>query len=228
MSGQEQEREISSGIETLIAQLREEGVDSGRKEAALLLEEAESRANWIVKQAKEEAERIRNRAKRDAEQMAIAGEEALKVAARDTLLDLKDQLIQRFTGEVSRLVGDELQREELLQKIILVIAGRLREHVDEAQELEILLPQDQFSQINADGSKEELEKGHLTQFIRLINRNILQEGVSFGVAKDDLGGLRFHIKDENVVLDLSDKALARELLQYMLPRFRALLEGMVK
>ncbi|MBF0620960.1 MAG: hypothetical protein HQL54_03455 [Magnetococcales bacterium] len=222
------EKVLSSGIDTLVAKLREAGVEKGRIEAAKLVAEAESRADWILKQAEEEADQLRTSAKRDARQMASAGREALKIAARDTVLSLKEQLVNRFTGEVGRLVGAELQREELLQQIILVIAGRLREHAEEAQKLEVLLPQDKLSQESSTGSKEELEKGPLTHFIRLINRDILREGVSFGVADDDKGGLRFRIKEDNVVLDMSDKALTQELLQYMLPRFRALLEGMVK
>jgi V/A-type H+-transporting ATPase subunit E len=57
---------------------------------------------------------------------------------------------------------------------------------------------------------------------------MLREGVSFGVAKDNQGGLKLKLVDQEVILDMSDEALAETILEHLQPRFRALLEGMVK
>jgi V/A-type H+-transporting ATPase subunit E len=40
--------------------------------------------------------------------------------------------------------------------------------------------------------------------------------------------LRLRLVENEVVLDLSDRAIANVLLQHLQPRFRALLEGMVR
>jgi V/A-type H+-transporting ATPase subunit E len=57
---------------------------------------------------------------------------------------------------------------------------------------------------------------------------MLRQGVSFGVAKDNQGGLKVRLVDRDVVLDLSDRAVADAILEHLQTRFRALLEGVVK
>ncbi|NER81682.1 MAG: hypothetical protein F6K42_19400 [Leptolyngbya sp. SIO1D8] len=220
--------EVASGVEALITRLRDEGIASGRAQAEQMVNEAASQAESIVRQAHEEAEQIRTQAIQAAENFERAGRQALEVAARDAMLALKMELSQRFTGEVRRLVDAEVQKPELLQKLILEVAGRVREDIGDARAVEILLPRNVVGFEELSRNPEELEQGILTHFIRLINQAPLREGITFGVAKDNQGGLRIRLVDQEVVLDISDRAIAEVLLQYLQPRFRALLEGIVK
>jgi len=220
--------EVASGVDTLIARLRDEGVNSGRSQAEQIVKEAEVRAEAIVKQAQTQADQIVSQAREEAENLKRAGNQALEVAFRDTTLALKTQLNQRFTGEVRRLVGAETQKPELLEKLILEVAGKVKDEATQAQQVEVLLPTKVAGLEELSRNPEELEQGILTYFVRLINRDLLREGVSFGVAKDNQGGLRLRLVDREVVLDLSDRAIAETILEHLQPRFRALLEGIVK
>ena len=141
---------------------------------------------------------------------------------------MKAQLNQRFAGEVRRLVGGETRKKELLEKMILEVVGQARQDADRAEAAQVLLPREVIGLEELSRHPEELEKGELTQFVRLINGKLLREGVTLGVAEDEGGGLRVQLTDQGVVLDLSDKAIAEVLLQHLQPRFRALLEGIVK
>jgi V/A-type H+-transporting ATPase subunit E len=219
---------ISSGVEALIDRLREEGVGRGRAEAEKTVREAETRATWILSQAEEEAEQIRNQAREESDRLRRAGEEALNVAARDALLSLKTQLTQRFTVEVRRLVGMETRKQEVLQQLILEVAGRVKAQAAAARDLELLLPRDVVGFEELSRNPEELEKGILTHFVKLMADELLREGVTLGVARDGRGGIRLRLKEEGVVLDLSDEAVAGVILEHLQPRFRALLEGIVK
>jgi V/A-type H+-transporting ATPase subunit E len=219
---------VSSGVEALLQRLREDGVANGRAQAEKIVAEAESRAEWILKQAQEETEQLRNQAREEAERLQTAGHEALRVAARDAVLTLKTQLTKQFTGEVQRLVGEAAHKQELLEKLILEVAGRVQEQTATAQQMEMLLPKDVVGLEEISRDPEALEKGTLTYFVRLIGREMLREGVRFGVADDERGGLRIRLEGENIVLDVSDRAIADVLLQHLQPRFRALLEGIVK
>ena len=220
--------EIASGVDTLIARLRDEGVNSGRTEAEQLVKEAQDRADSIVKQAQKQADQIISQAREEVEKLKRAGKESLEVAFRDTNLALKTQLTQRFTGEVQRLVGAETQKPELLEKLILEVVGRVKEEVAEAQQVEVLLPRKVAGLEELSRNPEELEQGILTYFVRLIAQDQLREGISFGVAKDNQGGLRLRLVDREVVLDMSDRAIANAILEHLQPRFRALLEGIVR
>lgn len=219
---------IASGVQALIERLRQEGVDAGRSEAEKLVEEAESRAKWIVSQAQEEADRLLTKARETVEREKTAADEALQVAARDALLGIKSQLTQRFTGEVRRLVSDEMKNEELLQKMILEIVGRGREAIDETAEAEVLLPRDAVGLEDLRRNMDELQEGPLTQFVSALATEQVRSGVTFGAAEDKEGGIRIYLKDSELTLDMTDTAVANILLQHLTPRFRALLEGIVK
>ncbi|MDV3353743.1 hypothetical protein SPB21_13845 [Leptothoe sp. ISB3NOV94-8A] len=216
------------GVDALVARLRDEGVASGRAQGEQIVKDAQLRAELIIEQAHEKASEVLTKARQEADSLEKAGHQALEVAARDAMLSLKMELSQRFAGEVRRLVGVEAQKPELLQRLILEIAGRAQDEIDDAQSVEILLPRNVAGFEELSRNPEELEQGILTHFIRLISQEALQEGITFGVANDNHGGLRIRLVDQEVVLDVSDRAIADVLLQYLQPRFRALLEGIVK
>ena len=220
--------QVASGVEALIERLRNEGVNSGRTQAEQIVKEAEDRADSIIKQAEKQAAQMVKQAKEDSQNLERAGNQALEVAFRDTVLGLKSQLNQRFTGEVQRLVGDETQKPELLQKLILEVVGSIKEAVADAEQVEVLLPRKVEGLEELSRNPEELEQGILTHFIRLLTQDVLREGVSFGITKDNKGGLQLRLIDQEVVLDLSDAAIAEVILEHLQPRFRALLEGIVK
>jgi len=219
--------QVSSGVEALIERLRAEGVAAGRREAEKIVADADRRAQWIIEQAHEEAEQIRQTARADAERYRKAGEEALHVAARDALLALKATLAERFAGEVRRLTAIELAKTDILQRMILEITGRAREAAQHARHLEILLPHDAVGLEELRRNPDALAEGVLTQFAVAVAKDMLCEGVSFGVRPDDSGGLQLRLIEDDIIIDLSEQTIAELLLEHLQPRFRALLEGFV-
>lgn len=228
MSNNDHAARVSSGVEALIARLRDEGVAAGQKQAQEIVEEAEARADWIVKQAKEEAEQIKQAAQQYAAHYKKAGRQALDVAARDTLLALKTTLAEQFASEVGRLISTQMRKQEFLKQMILEVVRRVKEDVAIEGSLEVLLPRDVigFEQLSRD--PEQLEQGRLTHFVKLVSADMLREGVSFRVAQDIEGGIRLRLVDHDVTLELTDEAVASLILQHLQPRFRALIEGIVK
>jgi V/A-type H+-transporting ATPase subunit E len=228
MNDKPESAKVSSGVQALIQQLRKEGVEKGRSEAARIVEEAQSRAEWILRQAQDEADQILHSARKEAEKLRRSGEEALSVAARDAVLSLKSQLSSRFAGEVRRLVGEQMKRAEILEKLILEVAGRVGEEAAGGRRMEVLLPTSVIGLEELSRKPEELEKGILTHFVTLISRDMLREGVSLGMGEDGQGGLRLRLEEEGIILDMTDRAVAEVLLEHLQPRFRALLEGIVR
>ena len=58
--------------------------------------DAQARAHRILEKAESESRSMVEAARRESEALRRAGEEALRVAARDAVLDLKDQLERRL------------------------------------------------------------------------------------------------------------------------------------
>jgi len=220
----------SSGVEALIQRLRDEGVVRGRKRAEELVQDAESRARWLVEQAQAEAEQIRAAAHREADALRRSGEEALEVAARDTVLEVHGALVARFRGQVQQLVANELDKEAFLQQLILALAGRLREQedLDADGELEVILPESAVGLEELRRKPEALREGTLSYFVVAVAEEMLRAGVSITFSGEHASGLRLRLHDEGVDIDLTEESIADLLIKHLQPRFRALLEGVLR
>lgn len=221
----------SSGVEALIQRLREEGVQAGREEADRIESEARQRAGEILAEAEARAESIVENARRDAENLRTGGEDALRIAMRDTVLKLKAQLAERMSDQVRRLVAKEMSQAAFLERLILEVAARAREDagVDRGEPVQVLLPRELVGIEDLRRNPLELREGSLSHFVLSLSADILAEGVTFGVAEDAPGpGIRLYLKDRDIQIELTDAQVTQVLLEHLQPRFRAILEGMVK
>ncbi len=220
----------ASGLEALIARLKDEGVSAGRAEAERMVNEAQARARAIVEKAEADAKAKLQAAHKEVEGLRRGGEDALRAAARDTVLELKDNLTRRFAEDVGKTVSDAMHDEAMLKKMILAIVGRAREEggVDQSAEVEVILPRSVVGLDDLRRKPEELREGTLTHYVAATAGEMLRAGISFGRAEDDAGGLRVKLHDRGVTVDITDKAVAAAILEHLQPRFRALMEGVVK
>lgn len=220
----------SSGVEALIERLREEGVATGRAAAEEIEAEARRHAAQIVQEAQVRAEQLVMEARKESRALQQGGEEALRVAMRDTVLHLKGQLMEHFSAEVRRLIAVAMDQEEFLKQLILEVAGRAREQagVDAGQPVKVLLPRALVGLEELRRNPLELREGSLSHFVLSVAGNVLVGGVTFGVADDAARGIRLRLEDKNVEIELTDEAVTALLLQHLQPRFRAILEGTVK
>lgn len=219
----------SVGIETLIARLRQEGVDEGRSEAERVVAEAERRARRILDEAETEAAQTRESAEEDANRFRRGGEEALRTAMRDAVLDMKETLTRRFAEQVRGTVSELTRDDEMLKRMIIAVVGRAREEagVDGAGDIEFVLPRSVIELDQLRRNPEQLREGSLAHFTASAAAEMLREGVSFSRAEDETDGIRVVLKQEGLVIDLTDRAVADVILRHLQPRFRALLEGVV-
>jgi V/A-type H+-transporting ATPase subunit E len=220
----------SQGIDALIARLREQGVSAGREEGEKIVADARAVAKQIVDNAKEEAKNQLQAAQKQAEAFQSAGIAAIQMAMRDTILDLKSQLMQQFSSDVRRLVSRSLTDEALLRQMILEVAGRVRESVDAAgaQQIEVVLPAQVVGLDELRNNPDDLRRGKLTHFVLGLSDDILRRGVTFSVSDQHERGIRIQLVDRDISLELTDEAIAALLLDHLQPRFRAILEGIVK
>jgi V/A-type H+-transporting ATPase subunit E len=230
MAEQPNVQKTSVGVEALISRLRDQGVSAGRAEAERMLADAETKARAIVQNADAEARKKIDGAQAESERLRRAGEDALRAAVRDTVLDLKGRLATRFAEDVAKTVATAMRDDALLEKMILAVASRARKDgaVDKAAKLEVVLPRSAVGLDDLRRQPEELKKGTLTHFAVAMAGEMLREGVNFSRAEDGSEGIRVALLDRGVSIDLTDKAVADLLLVHLQPRFRALLEGVVK
>lgn len=220
----------SSGVEALLERLREQGVAAGQRQAETIVADAQARADWLLAQARAEAEALREQARDEAQRLRKAGEEALKVAARDVVLNLSDRLGRRFAEQIRWLAAHRMEQAEFMERLILAVAGRARRdaRLDQAGDLDLLLPEAAVGLEELRHKPEELREGSLSHFVLAVAGELLRDGVELKPAALPGPGIRVRLRDQDVEVDLSAAAVAELLLEHLQPRFRALLEGIVR
>jgi V/A-type H+/Na+-transporting ATPase subunit E len=220
----------SSGVEELIARLRNDGVIAGQAEAEIIIQDAHKRAEWIIQEAESNAQQLVDKAKTEANDINNAAQDALKLATRDAMLKLRDTLLGSFSEEVGRVVGTQMADREFMAKLILALAGRVREKtgLDESEQILLQLPENIIGIEALKKNPEELKEGTLSHLTAAIAADHLRKGVTLGNTSDLSGGLFIKLVEEEMVIDFSDKTVASLLLEHIQPRFRALLQGIVR
>ena len=214
----------SAGVESLIGRLRDEGITQGRTQAEALVTAAQQQAAELVATAQKEAEAILVRAKEEAGKLKAAGEDAIRLAMRDTILAVEGDLLKEFGDRLRRLVKGVLADPAFLQRLILEVAGRV---APTSAQAELLLPAALVSLEDLQSTPEEATPGTLMHFVLSLGGGMLRDGMHFGVSEDGEAGIRVRLVDEDVQIDVTESAISQLLLRHMLPRFRALLRGAV-
>lgn len=224
----EHKTHASSGVEELIEKLRQQGVEKGQHEAEKLVDEAERRADWLLSQAKQEAEQIVSKARKEAEKLHQSGEEALKIAARDMHLEVRETLSHSFTDQVERLVAQQMDNAEFMRLLILALVEKASsDHgIANAEQIEILLPDDYIGLDELRRNPKEYREGKLSQFVQSLAAEQMRDGISFDLHEGK--GIRVRLSGEEVEVDLSGDAISKLLLKHLQPRFRAIIEGVIR
>lgn len=235
----------SHGVDELITRLREDGVSAGRQEADRLITQAQQQARDILDQAEQQAQQHLQESRREADAYRAAGEAALKMAMRDLILELKATLTTGFSNDVKRLVSQQMEDPQLLRQMIMEIVNRVGDrftvfHKDSTQtddtvkktgsenNIELLLPEKIAGLDELRSNPAALDKSPLTELVYGLTRSMLERGVVFSYSDEISGGFQVFLKDSQLQLDLSEDAIASLILAHLQPRFRAILEGVVR
>ena len=216
----------SAGVENLIGRLRDEGIAQGRSQAEAAITAAQHQAADLVAAAQREAEALLLKANEEAAKLKAAGEDAIRLAMRDTILSLESDLIEVFRDRLRHLVQGVLADPAFLQRLILEVASQATPAPTGAR-AELLLPAELVSLEDLRRTPEEARPDTLMHFVLSMGGGMLRDGMSFGVADDGEAGIRVRLVDDDVQIDFTESALSDLLLRHMLPRFRALLRGAV-
>ena len=223
------ENAAGAGVQALIDRLKSEGVSAGQSEGDEILSKAKAKADEIVSEAQKRADALLAEARAEAAREKAATEDGLKVAARDLVLSLRNELGDRIQQEAGRLVGTTLGDEQFLEKLILAMAGNAKDNasVVDTEPMEIVLPEKVVTFEELKQSPEAVEPGTLTHFVIALAGEALRDGVTFSTAPG-FDGIKVKLTDRNVSIDLTEEAIATLLKRHLQPRLRAVMEGVLR
>ncbi|ASP35356.1 hypothetical protein [Labrenzia sp. VG12] len=228
-SSNELENAAGAGVQALIERLKSEGVAAGQSEGDEILAKARVRADEILDEAQKKADALLANARAEAAREKAATEDGLKVAARDLVLSMRNELGDRIQQEAGRLVATTLADEAFLQKLILAMAANAKDNasVNDAEPMEVVLPEKVVTFEELKQSPEAVEPGTLTHFVIALAGQALRDGVTFSTAPG-FDGIKIKLTERNVSIDLTEEAIATLLKRHLQPRLRAVMEGVLR
>lgn len=219
MTEQEQIK-TGAGVQNLVDRIRDQGILAANEKASKILRDAEAKSAKMLADAKQEVEHLRETTRIEIEANHAAALEALKLSARDAMLQLKAKVSSEFEVFVQRLVTSATRDEQFIKTIVLVLAGHVQEELIGDKEIQILI-----SDLILTGKPNETLGERGKQTILELSSEMLREGVELIPSSDIQGGANVRLVKEKLEIDLSDKAISRLLYQRMMPRFQAILDG---
>jgi V/A-type H+-transporting ATPase subunit E len=219
MTEQEQSK-TGAGVQDLVDRIRDQGVLAATEKANKIIRDAEAKSAKMLADTKREVEQLRENARIEIEANHAAALEALKLSARDTMLQLKAKVSSEFEVFVQRLVTSATRDKQFIKAIVLVLASHVEKELIGDKEIQILISESILT-----GQPNEKLGEHTKQIILGLSSEMLREGVELIPSSEIEGGASVRLVKDKLEIDLSDKAISRLLYQRILPRFQAILEG---
>ena len=216
------EQGTTTGVQELIDRLSQEGVVEGERQAEQILRDAQQKADGLLESARQQANDILQQARQEAEQFQAAGEEALRLAARDAVRDFGARIHEGLRHRLQELVQHQMEDPKLVKRMILEVVRRATSDLKD-EPVEVLLPQDIVTEEDV---RKKLKAGapdKLTQFVEGLIGEELREGITVDLGSQRHGGITVRVVDQKVEIDLRDEAIGELLAQHLLPRFRAIM-----
>jgi V/A-type H+-transporting ATPase subunit E len=182
-------------LDQLIASLKSEAIGAAEKESNEILEEARLQAQKILKEAEEEKEQILLDAEKEAQATIQKGESALRQAARDLYIALRNNLLQLFNSVLEKEIHTEFTPDLLKSAVVKVI-----ENI--GSEVELTLPED-FEKELADYIHKRLQSSDPVSIIK--EDSMLKE---LTITKTDQGW-SYEISPEEIAALLQSRLIGR-------------------
>lgn len=145
-------------LDKLIESLKSEAIEAAEKESGEILEEARSQADKILKKAKEQREKILSDAQNEAQAIIQKGESALRQAARDLYISVRNDLLKLFQVVLEKEIRRDFTPDLLKSAVVKVI-----EHI--GSDVELKLPEE-FEQELADHIHQRLQSSSPVSIIK--------------------------------------------------------------
>lgn len=193
-------------LEKLIEKIKKEGIEEAKKISDSIIKEAQKEATHIIEKANKEAEKIIKDGKTQVEKFQMNGEAALRQAARDSQLLVKQNLLYLFDRVFKKEVAKAL-KPEFLKELILKIVDKW---ADESN-VEITI------------NKEDKKKLEAVLFKQL--RNELKDKIVIRVSTEISKGFYIGLKNNDIYYDFSDESIAEMLKMYINPGLKEILDA---
>lgn len=179
--------------------LREETLKPAKKEAQRFLEQARWEADEIINKAKLEADRITKENQKKLEKEYQIHESSLQLAIKQAVIKLRQSIETIFSNEWQTMIQQKFQNEDVVSKLINVLVNAIEKEGLKAN-LMAIVPKE----VSPDA------------IIRALQENVRHKLSKDKIVLSDIrGGAQIKLREEKMVIDMSDQAVTELLRQYV-------------
>jgi len=178
----------------------------------------------MLARSRQEADSLLAEARARIKSEQEAGKAALRLAERDTLLELHAAIRSNFEHFVRRLVTRETSDVEFIRELVLALAGQVAHRCIEGRNARVFVDADLLAAHSAEADAESALGAALNARTLELSAEMLREGIELIAVSGTGPGARVRLVDEDLELDLGDEAISRLLMRFLLPRFRHIIQ----
>jgi V/A-type H+-transporting ATPase subunit E len=192
-------------VKELIDKIKTDGIKSAEDKAAQIIKEAQAKAETILANAKKEASAIIADADDKAARSKISGEEAIKQAGRDLVLNIREKITALYNGILQNEVKGAMD-EKLIGEVIVKLISSWK---DEDADVTVLV------------SEKDAKAVEQVLMNKLADK--VKKGLTVKPSKAIEAGFKIELKDGSAYLDCSDEGIVELLSDFLNPRLANLL-----
>ena len=188
-----------------IEKIKADGVEQANRMADEILVKAKKESERILQDSRKEAGKIIENGQKEAAVFEEKSKLAIKQAARDTELLVKEKLTSLFDRVFKKEVSKVLT-PDFLQKLILQMASKW----DNKTQTELILSEE--------------DKSELETLLFLGLKNELKETISIKIGDNVSKGFHIRLEKEHLYYDFSDESIADILKSFLNPRLKEIMD----
>ena len=201
---------MQNKLQELTDKLYNEGLSKGKQEADEMLAKAKKEAAEIISNAREEYGKIVSEANREAADIKHKIESEIKMAFRQSLTTLKNQIENTLiSNSVNKPITAVTENSALLKELITTAIASFNPKGSDSVTLSLLLPENKRSELEA--------------FIQNDIAKQLKAGIEVGFDKKLQNGFKIGPKNEGYHISFTDKDLQQLFSEYLKPKTREFL-----
>ncbi len=196
---------MGTDVASFAKQLREDGIEAAKSEAAKILADARKEAEKIVNSAKSDASKIEKEAQVRISQSQNSSESEMRMVARDIIIGLKKKIEDIGTALLKDKVAATLNTEEILKTSI----KELLKNQQTGKTWEVSL-------------SEKIAKPLADVVVASFKDNGATAKLTTGLKK---AGFEVHAIGENEVFEVTDESITETFKKLLSPELKKLLEA---
>jgi len=202
-------------LQKLTERLYLEGVEQGKKEAGVLLENARNEAGEILKTARSEAEEILARARKEADDYKRNIISDIGISSRQAIASVKQQITDLITlSFVSDSIRPAFKDPEFIKKLLLNLFETWKSQGVSHQDMSVILP-----------LKDQKELG---AFFTANIHKMLSDGLEIRFDESVESGFVAEPKDGSYRISFRDQDFERFFVKFLRPKTSQILFGGLK